>query len=58
MAEFKKIIAKSFRQIVEFKKKINKSLNYIGEVEKIMAKIAKAFSNKHTNKDQSIYRAS
>ena len=51
MAEFKKIMAKSFRQIIEFKKTINKSLNYMEEVEKIIAGITKAFSNKYTNKD-------
>jgi len=58
MAEFKKIIAKSFCQIVEFEKTINKSLNYIGEAEKTMAEIARVFSDEHTNRDQSIYRAS
>ena len=58
MAEFKKVIAKSFRQITEFKKTMNKSLDYIVEVEKAMAKIAKSFSNKYTNKDQFAYRAS
>ena len=30
----------------------------MGEVEKIIAGIIKAFSNKYTNKDQSTYRAS
>ena len=39
MVEFKKIIAKSFRQIIEFEKTINKSLNHIGEVEKTIASI-------------------
>ena len=58
MAEFKKIIAKSFRQIIEFEKTINKSLNYIGEAEKTMAGIVGAFSNKYINKNQSTYRAS
>ena len=48
MAEFKKIIAKSFRQIAEFEKTINESLDYIGEVEKT---IARTFSNKYTNRD-------
>ena len=51
MAEFKKIIAKSFCQIIEFEKTINKSLNYTGEAEKTMARIVKAFSDKYTNKD-------
>jgi hypothetical protein len=58
MAEFKKIIAKSFRRIIEFKKTINKSLNYIGEVEKTIARIIGAFSDENTNRDQSTYRAS
>ena len=51
MVEFKKIIAKSFRQILEFEKTINESYNYIGEVEKIIARIIGAFSNKYTNRD-------
>jgi len=58
MAKFKKIIAKSLRQIAEFKKTRNESLNYIGEVEETMAGIIEAFSNKYTNRDQSTYRAS
>ena len=58
IVEFKKIIAKSFRQIVKFEKTINKSLNYIGKAEKTIARIARAFSNKYTNRDQSAYRAS
>jgi hypothetical protein len=58
IVEFKKIIAKSFRQIIEFKKTINKSYNYIGEAEKTIAGITGAFSNEHTNRDQSTYRAS
>ena len=58
IAEFKKIIAKSFRQIVEFEKTINKSLDHITEAEKAMAKIAGFLSNEHTNKDQFAHRAS
>jgi len=58
MAEFKKTIAKSFRQIAEFEKTMNKSLDHIGEAEKTMAKILGAFSNKHANRDQSAYKAS
>ena len=58
IAEFKKRIAKSFYQIAEFKKTINESLDYIEEIEKTIAKIARALSNEHTNKDQSTYRAS
>ena len=58
IAEFKKIIAKSFCQIIEFKKAINKSLNYIGEVEKMIAKIAGDFGDEHINRDQSAYGAS
>ena len=30
----------------------------MGEAEEIMAKIAEAFSNEHTNRDQSTYKAS
>ena len=44
-------MAKSFRQIAEFKKTINKSLNHIEEVEKTIAKITGALSNKYTNRD-------
>ena len=44
-------MAKSFRQIAEFKKTINNSLDHIAEVEKTIAKIARSFSNKHTNRD-------
>ena len=58
MAEFKKIIAENFYQIVEFKKTINKSLDYIVEAEKAITKIAGSLSNKHTNRDQFAYRAS
>jgi hypothetical protein len=47
MAEFEKIIAKSFRQIAEFEKTINESLNYIVEI----AEMVEAFSNKTTNRD-------
>ena len=58
MAEFEKIIAESFHQIVKFEKTINKSLDHIAEAEKAMAKITGSLSDKHTNKDQFAYRAS
>jgi len=58
MVEFKGVIAKSFRQIVKVRKIINESLNHIGEAEKTIAKIAGALSDEHTNRDQSVYRAS
>ena len=58
IAEFKKIIAKSFRQIAEFEKTMNESLDHIAEAEKAIAKITGSFSNKYTNKDQFAYRAS
>jgi hypothetical protein len=58
IVEFEKIMAESFRQIVEFEKTMNESLDYMGEAEKTMAKIAGAFSDEYTNRDQSAYRAS
>ena len=58
IAEFEKIMAKSFRQIIEFEKTINESLDHIAEAEKAMAKIAGSLGNKHTNRDQFAYKAS
>jgi hypothetical protein len=58
MAKFKKVMAKSFCQIIEFEKTINKSLDYIAKIEKAIAKIAGSLNNKHTNRDQFAYRAS
>ena len=58
MAEFKKIIAKSFCQIVKFEKTINESLDHIAEAEKAMAKIVGFLSDKYTNRDQFAHRAS
>jgi hypothetical protein len=58
MAEFEKIIAESICQITKFKKTINESLDHIVKAEKAMAKIVGFFSNKYTNKDQFVYRAS
>jgi len=51
MAEFKKIMAKSFSPNCRVRKTINESLNHIGEVEKTMAGIAGALSDEHTNRD-------
>ena len=58
MAEFKKMMAKRFRQIIESKKTINESLNPIAEAEKIIIKIAGSLSDEHTNRDQFAYKAS
>ena len=58
MAEFEKIMAESFCQIVEFEKTINESLDHIVEAEKAMAKIAGFFGDKYINRDQFAYGAS
>ncbi len=52
------MMAESFCQITKSKKTINESLNHITEVKKTMAKIAGSLSNRYTNKDQFIHRAS
>ena len=44
-------MAKRFHQIIESEKTINKSPNPMAEAEKTMAKIARSFSDKYTNKD-------
>ena len=51
IAEFKKIMAKSFRRITEFEKTINESHDYMGEAEKTIAGIIGALGDKHTNRD-------
>ena len=58
MAEFKKIMAKRFCQIVEFEKTMNESPDPIVEVKKTMAKIAGSLGDEYTNRDQFAYRVS